>query len=81
MPHFLMRQNNCLRTNENMRISTKDIIEKTEIAEYINEIGIEFQKQYGEQYYITPQLLWMIYGEKARNIFWMMHTFGRTLCF
>ena len=46
---------------------TKDIIEKTEIAEYINEIGIEFQKQYGEQYYITPQLLWMIYGEKAQE--------------
>lgn len=42
---------------------TKEIIESTEIAGYINEIGYEFQKQYGDQYTITPQLLWMIYGD------------------
>lgn len=46
---------------------TKDIIEQTEIAGYINAIGTDFQKQYGEQYPITPQLLWMIYGENPKD--------------
>ena len=46
---------------------TKDIIEQTEIADYINEIGELFQRTYGEQYGITPQLLWKIYGEDPKN--------------
>ncbi len=46
---------------------TKEIIENTKIAEYINEIGEEFQKKYGECYKITPQLLWMIYDGDVLN--------------
>ena len=46
---------------------TKDIIEQTEIADYINEIGESFQRTYGEQYGITPQLLWKIYGEDPKK--------------
>ena len=49
---------------------TKDIIEQTEIADYINEIGESFQRIYGEQYGITPQLLWKIYGEDPKNHIW-----------
>lgn len=41
---------------------TKDIIMNTEIADYINEIGKKFQKDYGEEYSITPELIWMIYN-------------------
>jgi HD superfamily phosphohydrolase len=40
---------------------TKKIIMETDIADYINLIGTEFQKQYGKQYKITPELIWMIY--------------------
>lgn len=43
---------------------TKDIIEKTEIADYINDIGHKFQEEYGEEYEITPELIWMIYEGK-----------------
>lgn len=46
---------------------TKEIIEHTEIADYINEIGIEFQTAYGKEYNITPQLLWLIYGEDPQD--------------
>ena len=46
---------------------TKEIIENTEIAEYINEIGKEFQEKHGECYKITPQLLWMIYDGDVLN--------------
>ncbi len=41
---------------------TKDIIFNTEIGDYINQIGERFQKKYGEQYIITPQLIWAIYN-------------------
>ncbi len=43
---------------------TKDIIEKTEIADYINDIGYKFQEKYGDEYEITPELIWMIYEGK-----------------
>lgn len=46
---------------------TKDIIEHTEIADYINEIGQSLQERLGERYKITPQLLWMIYGENPKK--------------
>lgn len=46
---------------------TKEIIETTEIADIINEIGYDFQAKYGASYTITPQLLWMIYGEDPQN--------------
>lgn len=45
---------------------TKEIIESTEIATFINEIGAEFQQKYGDAYGISPQLLWMIYGEDSQ---------------
>lgn len=41
---------------------TKDIIFNTEIADYINEIGRKFQQEHGEEYCITPQIIWMIYN-------------------
>lgn len=43
---------------------TKLIIYETEIAEYINAIGTKFKKQYGTDYDITPELVWMIYDGK-----------------
>ena len=43
---------------------TKKIITETEISTFINDIGKDFQSKYGEEYSITPELLWMIYGEK-----------------
>lgn len=43
---------------------TKRIICETVIADYINEIGEKFQSQYGEEYEITPELIWMIYDGK-----------------
>ncbi len=46
---------------------TRDIIEQTEIAGYISEIGAGLQKKLGEQYKITPELLWMIYGENPEK--------------
>lgn len=44
---------------------TKDIILTTEIADIIREIGDEFQREYGAEYMISTELLWMIYGEEA----------------
>lgn len=45
---------------------TKKIICETEIAQYINDIGEDFRHKYNadEKYKITPELLWLIYGEK-----------------
>lgn len=45
---------------------TQKVICETEIADIINEIGEEFCKEnnVGNDYCITPQLLWTIYGEK-----------------
>ncbi|MBR2024638.1 MAG: phosphohydrolase, partial [Clostridia bacterium] len=43
---------------------TKLIICETEIADYINNIGDNFKKKYGDQYDITPELIWMIYDGK-----------------
>ena len=43
---------------------TKDIIKHSEITDHINAIGAEFQAKHGEQYAITPDLLWLIYGEE-----------------
>lgn len=45
---------------------TKKIIYETEIADHIQTIGKEFRKKHsvGEEYNITPKLLWLIYGEK-----------------
>ena len=45
---------------------TKKIICETEIADTIVRIGERFRSDYGvgEEYSITPELLWSIYGEK-----------------
>lgn len=45
---------------------TNKIICETEIADIIVRIGQKFRDDYqvGEEYNITPQLLWSIYGEK-----------------
>ena len=43
---------------------TKQIICETEIADYINEIGKCYVNKYGENYNITPELIWMIYEGK-----------------
>lgn len=43
---------------------TKDIIFETEVADYINAIGVKFRSQYGTSYNITPELVWMIYEGK-----------------
>ena len=45
---------------------TKKIIIETEIGGIIKNIGEKFKKEYkvGDEYNITPELLWMIYGEK-----------------
>lgn len=45
---------------------TKKVLYETEIAGYIRTIGEAFQNKYGvgEEYNITPELLWLIYGEK-----------------
>ena len=44
---------------------TKKIIYETEIADHIKAVGKSFQKQHnvGEEYDITPELIWLIYGE------------------
>ncbi len=44
---------------------TREIILHTEIGQYINEIGVEFQKKYGDGYKITPEIIWMIYNGDA----------------
>jgi len=45
---------------------TKKILCETEIAEYIKSIGRNFCKANGlsDKYNITPELIWLIYGEK-----------------
>jgi hypothetical protein len=45
---------------------TEKIILGTKIAEYINEIGAEFAKSYGEEYNITPELICSVY--RGNNI-------------
>jgi len=43
---------------------TQKIIFETEISGMISEIGEKFKEEHGDEYHITPELLWMIYGEK-----------------
>lgn len=45
---------------------TKKIIFDTEISQYICDIGRDFCQRYklGDEYNITPELLWLIYGKK-----------------
>ena len=43
---------------------TRIIITETEIADHIRRIGSKFQREYGEAYDITPELVWMIYEGK-----------------
>ncbi len=43
---------------------TKLIICETEIADYIRAIGAKFKDKYGDDYDITPELIWMIYDGK-----------------
>lgn len=43
---------------------TKEILFNTEISEYINEIGNIYKEKYGDDYDITPELIWMIYDGK-----------------
>ena len=46
---------------------TKKIICETEISQYIRDIGEEFKEKWdvGTDFDITPELLWLIYGEKS----------------
>lgn len=47
---------------------TREILFNTEIGEYIFDIGAHFRKEYGEDYDITPELIWMIYeGQDITN--------------
>lgn len=45
---------------------TKKIIFETEISQHIDDIGKDFCQKYnvGDEYKITPVLLWLIYGER-----------------
>ena len=43
---------------------TKHILLETEIAEHIKVLGQKFKEELGEQYDITPELVWMIYEGK-----------------
>ena len=49
---------------------TEKIIMETEIADIIKEIGEDFKKEndVGDEYNITPELLWLIYGEKKPDL-------------
>ena len=49
---------------------TRRIIFETEIAQYIREVGEDFCRTHevGEEYRITPELLWLIYGEKTPEL-------------
>ena len=47
-----------------MCIRDRIIITETEIADHIRRIGSKFQREYGEAYDITPELVWMIYEGK-----------------
>jgi len=58
---------------------TQKILVETEIAKYIRDIGNEFCQHYnvGDEYSITPELLWLIYGEKnpELNLLYIMPDF------
>lgn len=55
---------------------TRDIIFNTEIAEYIRMIGQKFASDYGAQFDITPELIWMIYeGKDVLNPSYIMPDF------
>lgn len=41
---------------------TEKIIKETEIADIINRIGTEYRRKYGNEYDITPDLIWNIYA-------------------
>lgn len=43
---------------------TKSILFETEIADFINKIGEDFKSKYGDQYEISPELIWLIYDGK-----------------
>ncbi|MDL2253032.1 HD domain-containing protein, partial [Ruminococcaceae bacterium OttesenSCG-928-I18] len=43
---------------------TCEIIHHTEVADLICSIGETYKKKYGEEYDISPELLWMIYEGK-----------------
>lgn len=43
---------------------TKEILLETEIADHIREIGQKFKEENGDEYDITPELIWMIYEGK-----------------
>jgi len=49
---------------------TKKIIFETEIAEHIRIVGDEFRRSHnvGNEFSITPELLWMIYGEERPEL-------------
>lgn len=47
------------RTHEDY---TRDIICGKEVGNHIRAIGARFQREYGEDYQITPELIWMIYS-------------------
>lgn len=49
---------------------TQKIICETIIAQYIHEIGQKFIEEYqvGAEYAITPELLWLIYGQKNAEL-------------
>lgn len=40
---------------------TRLILQETEIADIIRDIGADFKEKYGDTYDITPELIWMIY--------------------
>lgn len=44
---------------------TRDILFNTEISDYIKEIGRKFQAEHGDEFFITPQLISMIYEGNA----------------
>lgn len=43
---------------------TKEILFNTEISDFIKEIGNIYKDKYGDEYEITPELIWMIYDGK-----------------
>lgn len=54
---------------------TKKIVMETDVADYINNIGIEFQRQYGIEYKITAELIWMIYNGNVMDEEYIMPDF------
>lgn len=55
---------------------TRDILFETEIGDCINEIGQIFVQEFGEDYNITPELIWMIYeGKDVTNENFIMPDF------